>query len=50
LKDQGIDEIKMDIMEVGWGLEWIQLAQDRGSWRAVVYAGMNIGFWRHGVS
>jgi hypothetical protein len=31
------DGIRMDVMEIGWrGLEWIQLAQDRDWWRAVV--------------
>jgi hypothetical protein len=42
--------IKMDLREIGWGVEWIQLAQDRGSWRAVVSAVMNLHLWRHGVS
>jgi hypothetical protein len=23
------DNIKMDIQEVGWGMDWIELAQDR---------------------
>jgi hypothetical protein len=27
----------MDLREIGWGsVEWIQLAQDRDRWRAVV--------------
>jgi hypothetical protein len=31
------DEIRMDLMEIGRGsVEWIQLAQDRGRWRALV--------------
>jgi hypothetical protein len=35
--------IKMDIREVGWsGMEWINLAQDRDRWRAVVNAVMNL--------
>jgi hypothetical protein len=38
------DGIKMDLREVGWGgVEWIQLAQDRDRWRAVVSAVMNLG-------
>jgi hypothetical protein len=37
------DNIKMDIQEVGWwGLDWIDMAQDRDRWRAVVNAVMNL--------
>jgi hypothetical protein len=37
------DDIRMDLRETGWGnVEWIQLAQDRGRWRAVVNAVMNL--------
>ena len=32
------DNIKMDIQEVGWGMDWIDLAQDRDRWRAVLSA------------
>jgi hypothetical protein len=32
------------------GLEWIHLAQVRDSWRDVVNAVIEFGFWRHGVS
>jgi hypothetical protein len=27
------DNIKTDLHEVGWGMDWIQLAQNRDSWR-----------------
>jgi hypothetical protein len=34
--------IKMDRREIGWGsMDWIDLAQDRGKWRALVNAVMN---------
>jgi hypothetical protein len=36
------DGIKMDLREIGWGVEWIHLAQDRDRWRAVVNAAMNL--------
>ena len=36
------DNIKMDLQEVGRGCgNWIELAQDRGRWRALVSRVMN---------
>jgi hypothetical protein len=32
----------MDIQEVGWDMDWVDLAQDRETWRAVMNAVMNI--------
>jgi hypothetical protein len=28
----------LNLQEVGWGMDWIGLAQDRDRWRAVVKA------------
>jgi hypothetical protein len=39
------DNIKVDLREVRWGgIDWIDLAQDRGRWLAVVYTVMNLRF------
>ena len=36
------DNIKMDLQEVGRGCgDWLELAQDRNRWRALVRTGMN---------
>jgi hypothetical protein len=36
------DNIKMGLQEVGWGMDWIELAQDRDRWRDLVNAIMNL--------
>jgi hypothetical protein len=37
------DIIKMDLREIGWGvMDWIDLAQDRGQWRALVNMEINL--------
>jgi hypothetical protein len=38
-----VDNIRMDLREIGWdGGDWIDLAQDRDHWRALVRAVMNL--------
>ena len=37
------NNIKMDLQEVGWGSkDWIELAEDRDMWQALVNAVMNL--------
>jgi hypothetical protein len=38
-----VNNIKMDLGEIGWdGMAWIDLAQDRDRWRALVNTVMNL--------
>jgi hypothetical protein len=38
-----VDNIKIDLRERGWdGMDWIDLAQDRDQWRALVNMVMNL--------
>jgi hypothetical protein len=42
-RSRWVDNIKMDLLEIGWGgVDWIGLAQDRNKWRALVNAVMNL--------
>jgi hypothetical protein len=38
-----VDNIRMDLGEVGWGdVDWIGLSQDRNRWRALVNSVLNL--------
>jgi hypothetical protein len=38
-----LNNIKMDLREIGWdGVDWIDLAQNRDQWRALVNTVMNL--------
>jgi hypothetical protein len=38
-----VDNIRMDLGEVGWGdVDWISLAKDRNRWRALVNSVLNL--------
>jgi hypothetical protein len=38
-----VDNIKNDLREIGWaGMDWIDLALDRGQWRALLNTVMNL--------
>jgi hypothetical protein len=38
-----VDNVKIDLREIGWGcMNWIDLAQDRNQWRALVNTVMNL--------
>jgi hypothetical protein len=38
-----VDNIKMDLGEIGWGgVDWIGLAQDRDKWRALLNSVMTL--------
>jgi hypothetical protein len=40
-----VDNIKIDLRDIGWdGRDWIDLAQDRDQWRALVNTVMNLRF------
>jgi hypothetical protein len=38
-----VDNIKIDLREIGWGgLDWIDVAKDRDKWRALLNTAMNL--------
>jgi hypothetical protein len=38
-----VDNIKMDLREIGWdGVDWIDMAQERDHWKALVNTVLNI--------
>jgi hypothetical protein len=38
-----VDNIEVDLRELGWGgMDWIDVAQDRDRWRALVNTVMNL--------
>jgi hypothetical protein len=40
-----MENIKIDLTEIGWGsTDWIDLAQDRDQWRALVKTVITFGF------
>jgi hypothetical protein len=41
-RDKWEDNIKIDLREVEWDTDWFDLARDRGRWRALVKAVMNL--------
>jgi hypothetical protein len=37
-----VDNIKIDLREIGWdGVDWIDMAEDREQWRALVNTVLN---------
>jgi hypothetical protein len=45
LRRRWVGNIKMDLREIEWdGMDWIDLAQDRDQWKAIVNTVMNLRF------
>jgi predicted small integral membrane protein len=43
LRRRRLDNIRMDLVEVGWGdVDWIGLAQDMDRWRALMNSVLNL--------
>ena len=43
-RSRRMNNIKICVKGIGWGMDWIDLARDTDRWRAVVNAAMNIRF------
>jgi hypothetical protein len=42
-KRRWVDNIKMDLIEIGWdGVDWMDMVQDRDQWRALVNTVLNL--------
>jgi hypothetical protein len=42
-RSRWVNNIKMNVREIGWdGMDWIDLAQDRDQWRALVNTAVNL--------
>jgi hypothetical protein len=42
-RSRWVYNIKMDVREIGWGgMDWINLAQDKDQWRALVNTVINL--------
>jgi hypothetical protein len=54
LRPRWVDDLKLDLGEIGWGgVDWIDLAQDRDRWRALVNVNagkLSSGFTTGGIS
>jgi hypothetical protein len=37
-----VENIEMDLKVIGWDMDWIDLAQNRDQWRALVNTVMNL--------
>jgi hypothetical protein len=43
-RSRWVDSVKMYLKEIGWGvMDWIDLAQNKDQWRALVNTAMNLG-------
>jgi hypothetical protein len=43
LRRRWVNNIRMDLVEVGWGdVDWIGLAEDKDKWRALVNSVLNL--------